>query len=333
MFEGLKRYGKFNMIDLKKLRAMRAKGRYLRYYVRPAGNGRNTLAKNIDFYGLTAAAAVIACFILAGYTGSPARALLYTIFIMMPVVWLAARIKKAAERERVTHFMLWRAGRLCQQRIKDLGSGEKLQGLLLEILEKMPAFSDVHLLKGNEDCSPQAVSMDLRALRQGAPLLVGSIMPGPDEDKVPAEKVSVFMAEIARLNMKEGILVAAGTFSNEARRTAREGGKKVALVDIYRLVELSRMAGHSIFPAQSCPEPGDQAGRRQIQRRKLLRNAFSRDKARGYLLSSAMMIALYCTLAPPGLPGAVYLFFGAANLTLALYCFISNRETDLLGGL
>jgi len=173
--------------------------------------------------------------------------------------------------------------------------------------------------------------MGLRALRQGTPLVVGSIMPGEDEEKVTAEKVSIFTGELRRLNMEEGILVAAGAFSNEARRAAREGGKRVTLVDLYRLVELTRVAGHSIFPAQPWLESAGQAGKRQILYRKLLRNAFLREKARSYLISAAIMIALYCTVVSPGLPGAVYLFFGLANLALALYCIFSNRETDLLG--
>lgn len=330
MFERLKRERRFYIINLEKLQEIRRRGRYIKYYVKPVKNGRNTLAKNIDFYGFMAAALVIIFFIMAEYTKNPSSALLYTIFVMVPGYFLALAIKKALDSEDIAHKKMWRSGRLCQERIRELGSEEKLAVLMVEILEKLPGFSDVHLLRENKERNEPGISMDLRALRQGTPVLVGCVMPGEGEDQTAADKLSVFVREMERLNMKEGILVAAGKFSDEARRAAREGKKRIALVDLYRLVDLARLTGHDIFPAV-LPDSGARNGKRNIIYRRLFRNAFTRKKARGYFLSAAVMTVLYYTVAAPGLTGVVYIIFGALNLSLALYCIASNRETDLLG--
>lgn len=330
MFERLKRERRFHIINLEKLQEIRRRGRYIKYYVRPVRNGRNTLAKNIDFYVFMAAALVITFFIMAEYTKNPSRALLYTIPVMVPGYFLALVIKKALDSEDIAHKKLWRAGLLCQERIRELGSEEKLAGLMVEILEKLPGFSDVHLLRENEGKKEPDISMDLRALRRGSPVLAGCIMPGEGEDQTAADKVSVFVREMERLNMKEGILVAAGKFSDEARRAAREGKKRIALVDLYRLVDLARLTGHDIFPTV-LPDSGGRNGKSKTMYRRLFRNAFTREKARGYFLSAAVMTVLYYTVMPPGLSGVMYLLFGVLNLSLALYCIASNRETDLLG--
>ena len=330
MFERLKMGKKFHIINLAKLQEIRRRGRYIKYYVRPVRNGRNDLAKSIDFFVFMAAALVITFLIMAEYTKSPERALLYTIPVIIPGYFLALGIKKSLERERLAHQKLWLAGRLCQERIRAMGSAEKLAVLLAEILEKLPGFSDVHLLRENTDNIDQNISMNLRALRRGTPVLVGCLMPGKGEDQTAADEVLIFAKEIKRLNMREGILVAAGKFSAEARRAAREGKKNIALVDLYRLVELSRLTGHDIFPTGLLPDSEGPAGKRRVMYLRLFRNAFAKEKARGYFISAGVITALYCTVVSPGLPGVMYLFFGVVNLFLALYCIAFNRETDLL---
>lgn len=330
MFERLKVEKKFHIINLAKLQEVRLRGRYIKYYVRPVRNGRNELAKSIDFFGFMAAALVIIFFIMAEYTKNPLRALLYTVPVIIPGYFLVLRIKKSLESERLAHKKLWLAGRLCQERIRALGSAEKISIILSEILEKLPGFSDVHRLRENGDNKELNLNMDLRALRQGNPALVGCIMPVEGENEIAADKVLLFVREIKRLNLEEGILAAAGKFSAEASRAAREGRKKITLVDLYRLVELSRLTGHDIFPAGLLPDSEGTLGKKRILRQKLFRNAFTREKARGYLGAALVMMALYCTVAS-GLTGALYLLGAAVNLSLALYCIASNREIDLLG--
>lgn len=330
MFERFKRDRIFHIPNLAKLQEIRQKSRYIRYYVRPVRNGRNEFAKNIDFIGFMAAALVVIFIIMAGYTKNPGRALLYTVPVILPGYFLAIRIKKYLESERLAHKKLWLAGRLCQERIKEMGSAERLTVLLSEMLEKLPGFSDVHSIRENEDNKGLNMIMDLRALRLGAPVLVGCIMPGEGESEIAADKVLTFASEIKRLNMEEGILAAAGKFSAEARRAAREGKKRIALIDLYRLVELSRLTGHEIFPTGLLPD-SEGTGKRRIMRQKLFRNAFTREKARGYLWAALVMMALYFTVVTPGLPGTMYLLGTAVNLSLALYCIASNRETDILG--
>ncbi|MFZ5644009.1 MAG: restriction endonuclease [Bacillota bacterium] len=325
--------GKKLYMGFKRWKDLRDRGRYLKYYIKPAGNGRNLLSTNIDFYGLLAFALLSTYLALAVYTGSPLKATYYGIPLMIAEAYAAFRIRRALEKEANAHKRLWRAGRLCQEKIKSLGSSTNLEVLVMEVLEKLPGFSDVHVLKDEmelDDKNDSNISLGLRALYQGRPVLVGCIV--PEEGKsISHENVSAFIEEVKRINIKEGIMVAGGIFTTEAKRAAREGKKRIILIDLYRLVEFCRQAGHVIFSPVQNDVNGDKVQKHSNVLRVFLRFAFSREKARGYLLSGLIMIVLYMTTLSSGILGIGYLFFGAINLALSLYCIVSNRELDLIG--
>lgn len=318
-------------LDINTWREIRNKGKYLRYYLKPVRDDRNSLARNIDFYSPLAAVLLVTLAAAAGYSGGAAKTLLLAVPVMALEVYLAFRLRSVFRNSAAVHNRLWNAGRLCRERIRDLVSTEKLENLVVEILEKLDGFSDVHAVReAVKEDRPGDSGIAVRALFRGAPLAVGCIMPDDEAGSIPAEKVLEFKNELKRLDIKGGVMVAAGSYSGEARRAALEGRDKVILVDLFRLVELARQTGHSIFPGTDL-ETGEGGGNRPAGRQRLFRNALSREKAKGYFLSSGMLLAMHYLTGPAEALSAGYLAFGLVNMALSMYCLLSNRESDLPG--
>jgi len=314
-------------LSLERWKEMRARGKYLRYYIKPSGSPRNALARNIDFYGLLFIALLATFASLTAHTGNAARGLLLSVPLMVLEIFFALRIKRLLENAELDHNRLWVAGRQCQERIKSIETSGGLNMLVVEILERIPGFSDVHVVKNQpEDNHSQPKSTSIRALYRGTPVAVGGMAEGGDS--ISADKVLQFQQEVKKLDMPAGIMVSAGTFSGEARRAALEGKRNITLVDLYRLVDLARMSGHSIFPAL-LGEINSNGGKSAHGYKKLFRNALGREKARSYFLSAGLMMAMYFTSLSLDFWGAAYLLFGIFNLALSIYCVVSNRERDL----
>ncbi|MFZ5595609.1 MAG: restriction endonuclease [Bacillota bacterium] len=313
---------------IERWRETRNRGKYLKYYIKPAGNGRNILAKNIDFYGLLAAAFIVISGLTAGYTGDLSRAALISFSAMAVITYAAFRIRRSLEMEARAHMSMWKAGRLCQDRIKNIGGGD-LEKLISELLEKLPGFSDVHLVKKTEEDAPENYcDVPVRAIYRGETVGIGCLLPGESGQSIPVERVTQFIDRIKELGIKKGILVAAGVFSGEAKRVAVEEKRTVKLLDIYRLVDLCRVTGHRMFPTLS--NENKEAEIKTGTYRRLFRNALRREKAKSYLLTSILMFLMFFT-APEGLLRAVYAAFSLINLFLSVYCVISNRETEIIG--
>lgn len=316
-------------LDIERWREMRRKGRYLRYYLRPLRDDRNTLARAVDFYGPLLVLILITWAAAAVYSDNSFRTFVIAVPLTAAEVLAAFRLRRMLRENAAVHDRLWRAGRQCQERIKNIGGTEKLEKLVAEILEKVEGFSDVHTIKDPaESPNIQGGGISVRALYLGVPVAVGCLADGVEEP-VAAEKVLKFKEETSSLGHRTGILVAAGVFSGEARRAAREGKKRIALVDLFKLVELARETGHDIFPAA----PGDRApaaSSREVMLHRLFRIALSREKARAYFFSAGVMLGMYYLAGAAGTYTAVYMAFAAVNMALSIYCLLSNRESDLL---
>ncbi|MFZ5632761.1 MAG: restriction endonuclease [Bacillota bacterium] len=318
-------------LDMEKWREMRRKGRYLRYYIKPVRDDRNKLARNIDFYGVLLVAMLVTLALAESYSGSHARALVVSVTLMAAEVYIAFKLRKFFLANAGVHNRLWAAGRQCLERIKNIGDAEDLEKLFVEILGKIDGFTDVYTVNaaaGEKDL--QDTKIAIRALYRGVPLAVRCLATEPGDSAVAADKVTQFRDEIRNLDIRGGVLVAAGTFSPEARRAALEEKIRITLVDAYRLVELARQTGHRIFPAVT----GDtDSGRenRALMYRRMLRIALGREKARGYLFAAGTMLAMYSLTLAADVFSPGYLVFGIINIGLSLYCLLSNRESDLLG--
>lgn len=318
-------------LDIERWREMRRKGRYLRYYLRPLRDDRNILARTVDFYGPLLAFILVTWAAAAWYSGNSYKTFVMAVPLTAAEIYAAFRLRRMLRENAAVHDRMWRAGRQCQERIKNIGGIEKLEKLVVEILEKVEGFSDVHTIKDlAENPNIQGGGISVRALYLGVPVAVGCLAGGGVEEPVAAEKVLKFKEETSSLGHRAGILVAAGVFSGEARRAAREGRKRIALVDLYKLVELARETGHDIFPAAT----GDRApaaASRAVMLHKLARIALSREKARSYFFSAGVVLGIYYLAGSEGVYTVVYMVFAAVNMALSIYCLLSNRESDLLG--
>lgn len=323
-------YGKRILnLSLDRLKEIRESRKYRRYYIRPAQPQRNTVSRNIDFYGLLIAASIALFLISAWYAKSSLTGLLITIFIMTALTYTAFRIRKLMEREAVVHSSLWNAGKICQEKIRGIDSTDSLNNLVMEILEKLPGYSDVHIIKERSG-EEGRIGVGVRALYRGVPVAVGCIICENGHGPVSSEKISHLLEEIKGLDIKGCVLVATGVFSGEARRAALELKKSVTMVDLYRLVDLARRTGHRIFPSGPA-EAVSSADTKVFKYKKLTRNMLAGEKAGQYLFSAAVLFAMYYMAGHAGIIGPVYLIAALVNVGLSLYCAASNREEDLIG--
>lgn len=319
------------ILDIDKWREMRKRGRYLRYCIKPVRDERNSLARNIDFYGPLAAVLLVTGAVAAGYGGVRPGSLAAALPLMALEIFIAFRLRKWFRANARLHYRLWTAGRQCQENIKKMGSARRLEKLMVEILEKIDGFSELKPAGGKGRKEKPEGGIAVRALLQGEPVAVACLLPDSDNSLVSPECVLKFREEMINNGFRKGIIAAAGFFSGEARRAALEDRKnsRIVLLDLYRLVDLARETGHRVFPALPGDQPGE-AAKNTGAYRGLFRKALSRDKANGYLYAAGTILAMYCTAGDAGGMIPFYAVFGAVNLGLSLYCILSNRESELL---
>lgn len=320
-------------LDIEKWREMRKKGRYFRYCFKPAGDDRNALARSIDFYGPLAAVLLVTGALAAGCGGVRFSTLAAALPVMALEVFTAFRLRKWFQFNASLHYRLWTASRQCQENIKKLGSVRKLEKLMVEILEKIDGFTEVKPSggTGKKEKHPGG-GIAVRALLHGEPVAVGCLLPDSDKGLISSESVLKFREEMTGSGVRAGILAAAGFFTGEARRAALEDRKnrRIALLDLYRLVELARETGHRVFPSLPGEQPA--GGEKSAgDYRELFRKALSREKSKSYLFAAGIILAMCCMTMSTGGISPGYVIFGAVNLALSLYCLLSNRESDLLG--
>lgn len=318
-------------LDMDKWRQKRNTGQYLRCYIKPVRDDRNSLAKNIDFYGLLLLVVLTTLALAVIYWGNQPGAYALAAPLALLEVYTAFRLRDFFIKRARIHSSLWVAGRRCLERIKAVGDVGNLEQLFIEILERINGFSDVHRIKLEENESREPGS-PIRALLMGVPVAVRCLVPEDNQNTIQEEQVVQFREELEKLDIRGGILVAAGVFSGEARRASLEGRKKtrITLVDSYRLVEMARLTGHQIFPAGAADiSTGREPGTNKY--RKLVRAALGREKAKGYMTAGGVMLSMYYLASLMDMLSAGYLLFGLINIALAAYCLLCNRESDLLG--
>lgn len=314
-------------LRLTRWREKKLSGKYIRYYIKPAVDGRNVLARNIDFYGPLVVLLLATYALVAIYSGSYLLALVLGLPVMAGEIFIALRLRRMFQNNTITHNKLWMAGRKCQEDIGKITDIDEFSKLVIEILGKVPGLTDVHIVK-DRGITGYHIGIDIaaRAIRQGIPIAIGCLIPGFDKSELKAKMIFHFKEELKSLNIREGILVAAGNFSVEAKRAALEGKNKIILVDQYKLVELARLTGHPVFPAAG--DPANDSDKKDLLYSSLIRYAFAREKAKGYFFAGGIMLLLYYIASVADFFNTGYLLFGIFNLGLSIYCLLSNREKD-----
>lgn len=330
---GLYQAGKrFFRLELNGWREKRRTGRLMRYYIKPADDGRNRLARRIDFYGTLLVTMLLTLLFIQGIAGNPARALIYTLPLWAVEVIVAAKIKTRKKTLYALHRKIWLAGKEALASIQGIKKPEEFTGLVSQILCGLPYCRDVHAVQGDESGLP---GISLRAVCNGVPVLINTDLPGGDSKETGPEQVMSFLGEMNKSGLGSGIMISAGEFSEEARRVALEAGKgcTIRLVNVVKLVELARQAGHDIFsvdgnkPAQPQVAPG------RLYRERVYREALrGRKKSLGYFTASAVMAALYIAF-NMGSYNPMYMAFALFNLALGLYCLRAAGDRELLAPL
>lgn len=320
-------------LDISAWRENRRSGKLLRYYMKPADDNRNRLARWIDFYGTLLLTIIVTFLIMYSAFDEPRLAALFSIPLIAGEILLAFRIKVRRKNDRLLHKKIWQAGASALNKIQGIDSREEFSELVGEVLGKLEYFSDVHTVQNQ---SPENNNIPLRAVCNGVPVAVGCEIARNEKNEIEAEQVALYVQGMEKIGLNSGILVAGGTFSEEARQVALRASKKytIRLIDAIKLVELARQAGHEIFPAEGISYGQSEKHTTRHMRRKLLASAVSgRKRGKGYLTASGVMFAMYLLFKAINPYSAMYLAFAGLNLALALYCMWTAREKELLAPL
>lgn len=331
MAKFFKYYNRIFKLDIKRFKEMRRNGRNIKYYIKPFNDERNSLAKGLDFYGPLIILIVLTWLAIRITIGSNFKAVIVSIFITAIELYGAFHLREFFRGMAQTHKKRWSEGRRCQEKIKKLKSEYQLVELVAEILGKIPGFSNVEIIANKEKSEMR--SIPLQAVLKNELIAVDFIMP---ETKVKGDISSDAVLESREKMLNNGysvgIIVTTGYFTGDAKRAALENRKKIriALVDIYMLVDLARETNHIIFKPT---EPEELKGSdRSLGYKAISRSIFSKDKVKGYWLSSGLlMIMLFLFRTSESIILIyVYSLFAAVNFLLGFYCLISNRENNLL---
>ncbi|KJS16214.1 MAG: hypothetical protein VR69_09995 [Peptococcaceae bacterium BRH_c4b] len=327
---GLYRAGKrLFSLELDGWRKKRRTGRLMRYYIKPADDGRNRLARRIDFYGTLMVTMLLTLLFIQGAVGNPVKALIYALPLWAVEVIIANVIKTRKKNIYILHRRIWLAGKEALAKIQGMTSPDQFTELVRQIMCGLPYCSDVHAVRA-EDLERRDIS--LRAVCNGIPVVINTDLPGGDSKETGPEQVLSFIGEIERSGLRSGIMISTGEFSEEAGSVALETGKGYAirLVNVVKLVELARQAGHEIFSVEGSKPEQMKVAPGHLNRKRMFREALSgRKKGISYLTASVIMAALYLAF-NMGSYNTMYLAFALFNLALALYCLWTAGEKELL---
>jgi hypothetical protein len=301
----------------------------MRYYIKPDEDGRNQLARRIDFYGTLIAAMLLTVVFIQGAVGSPLRTLLYALPLWVLEIIAAYVIKARKERIYALHSRIWLAGKESLAKIQSMTKPAQFTELVRQIMCGLPYCRDVHAVQAGE---PERRDISLRAVCNGIPVVINADLPGGDMKETGPEQVMLFIEEMEKSKLCTGILISAGEFSEEARRVALEAGKGYAirLVNVVKLVELARQAGHDIFSVVGSRPERVKAASGHINRKRIIIGALSgRRKSISYLTAAVIMASLYLAF-NMGPYNSMYLASALFNLALALYCLRAAGEKELL---
>lgn len=329
----LYRFGeRFFRLDLAAWRDQRRSGKLLRYYVKPLNDSRNRMARWIDFYGTLMLAMLATFLIMYSAFGEPQRAVVTSLPLFAMEIYLAFRIKAQRKNAYLLHKKIWQAGTSALEKIQCMESREDFAKLVGDIFKGLPYFTDVHIVRDQND---GAENIPLRAVCNGVPVAVGCEVGNNKENEIGTEQVSLFIKAMERAKLNSGVLVAGGTFSEEARQVALQASKRftIRLIDAIKLVELARQTGHGIFPAEGINQIEPDKHTRYTRQKVLASAVIGRARGKGYLTASVIMFAIYLLFKPINPFSSFYLVFAGLNLALALYCLWTAREQELLAPL
>lgn len=300
----------------------RLKRRKVYYFRQPEEDRRNQAARTLDLAVVVVLLFLVALIFFREHFSFGAA--LPLAFLSGAAAWAAGRrYQKRQDRLRRQRYLLWLAGVRCREEIKKLKTREEIAVFVSLLLAQLPEFSGLRVNRRKGKKTPAVdEAMALSAVYRGAPVGVQCLPPSSSPQE-GAELVRKFCRALEEKGMEGGLIVSPAEIHPELRRQVGELRKRFRIVFLNeeKLVELALLAGRQKEVEIS---PGG-AGAGGDEKGNIPAALFGEKKAARYFLSACFLWIVHFLSSPPGFLGRAYTVLIAANLALALFCFVFQR--------
>lgn len=309
----------------------RRKGKLMRYFIKPAEDNRNKLARWLDFYGVLIILMFMTFVVLFNATNHWGKTFLYALPLCGLEAIVAWRIKIKKGMVQSLHKAIWSAGKQALAKIQKIENQHEFETLVFDILHNLSYCQDAHFVQNPGLIGEVKKPGMMRVQCNQVSLVVHCHIPG-DTGLTGSEQLKILLSQIETSGLQGGLLVSSGDFSEETKTLALENGKQFSLrlINAAKLVELAREAKHAIFPLDTSEEkPGMPQGETWQQKNRARELLGKQKKKSYYLLVSIVLVGMLVFPLPVFLK-IVYLVFAVINLMLYLYCLkITGKKAFL----
>lgn len=302
----------------------RYRGELLRYHIKPKEDGRNLIARWLDFYGILLVMWVVSLFFFATLW-SQKVALAASLALSAGTGLLAARLQRKRHQREMHYCKLRALGEQYKQRIKQFNTGEELASFLLPILQNLPQFEQVRPKGKKKKKTADQPTAVIQAVYRGLPVIVKFLPAG--QSPVGVTPVHNLVEMMEKQGYRHAMMVTPGEFAPETIRLVASLRKRyrIALVAERELLFL-------VAQAQQEKQPYDQSISVKTAPLQSLhtvkRLALDPRKGRSYLTAGALLIVSHFFLGVNHPAAKLYLALAAVNLILAILCLILKRREE-----
>jgi heme exporter protein D len=294
----------------------RLKGTYLRYYIENPEDGRNIVARWLDFLGVIFLTWALSFLLLEQVTRTQ-RTFLWSAVVLVIGLIIIDVIKRRQLRKKIlnTRRKLARESYLEEiNHMEDTDFADFATGLLQKYgLE----------LSGEAELTDQEM---LTGIFEKAPVWVKLLF---ENNTAVFSNLKKILGKAADSNYNAVIIVVKDQASNELLRII-ESFRNSIHIEIVDKNRLAKMAAHIDHPSSSSlPEHFSELKEHQErEKRRSLRKEIigTRQKTRGYGLSALLLFFLFAFLESSALISITYLVFAMINTALAATSFIMERH-------
>jgi len=294
----------------------RLKGTYLRYYIENPEDGRNIIARWLDFLGVIFLTWALSFLLLEQVTRTQ-RTFLWSAVALVVGLIIIDVVKRKQLRKKILNTRRKLAKESYLEEINHMEDNDFVDfatGLLQKYgleLSGEPLHADHEMLDGTFEKGPVWIKL----------LFENSATAFNDLEKI--------LGKAADSNYTAGIIVVKDQASNDLLRTI-ETYRNSIHIEIVDKTRLAKMAAHIDHPASSSlPEHFSELKQHQekAKRRSLRREIIgTRQKTRGYGLSALLLFILFAFLESSALISITYLVFAMINTALAATSFIMEKH-------
>lgn len=286
------------------------------HYQRPPDDSQSALSAWMDSFGFLLLLGVMSYLFFSSVTGRSA-ALAGSVAVVLPGIWLTGRLKRKKHHQYDTHCRNWLAAQHCREKLAAMKHDE-FKGLVEELLSKEGITFKAPLKggKGNTGWIGDYIA------RRGKEEILVRVVNLPFKSKATGTGVvEEFVGTLAANEMRSGILVTSGTFTDDAHEIKEivRGHYDLRLVEQPDLIYMAQQYGHSFYPSRQLLDGLVREYRtgKKIKYKSSLKKEFLMpvNKIGAYALSGGLLI--FFSTWQHDLLASFYLLFGIFNLILA----------------